>query len=190
MKRYKYCGYRHMKTTQEKRANQNCIYVRAKRRSNNLPSQWDDIYTATSRTWKSTRHTQYRQKKRGCRHEYLLQTDEYHRFIYAFQEYCKRYDIPHNIIPIKERYLYTWYQTTKQVKWYQYTRYHQKWNHKTKTFYSDYSHPIGKRWIYRTVQLDTPIRHSKYRYRITAYRIIWWSDKDIGFHRLLQQYNQ
>jgi len=55
--------YRHPRTTQEKRQNQNCEYCRTKRRSHNLPEFWyDEIEKYTDRCWKSYRKTQYKIK--------------------------------------------------------------------------------------------------------------------------------
>ena len=50
-----YSCMRDPKSTQEKRANQDCEYVRAKRRPCHLPDAWDDIWVRGRRTWKDNR---------------------------------------------------------------------------------------------------------------------------------------
>ena len=55
--------FRHPRTQQEKRQNQNCEYCRPARRLNNLGlGIWDDFYKHTDRCWKSYRKTQYKVK--------------------------------------------------------------------------------------------------------------------------------
>jgi len=54
--------YRHPKTTQEKRQNQNCKYCRSKRKPQNLFDWYDEIEKHTDRCWKSYRKTQYKIK--------------------------------------------------------------------------------------------------------------------------------
>ena len=53
--------FRHPKTLNEKKANQNWE-VRGRRMSKRLPSAWDDVWSKGTRCWKKTRKTQYRVK--------------------------------------------------------------------------------------------------------------------------------
>ncbi len=55
----KYNGFRHMRTTQERRAGQEG-WSRGKRNSKNLPNQWDDIQRRSQRSWKEYRKHQYK----------------------------------------------------------------------------------------------------------------------------------
>lgn len=53
-----YIGFRHPKTTQERKQHfTNKKFVRAKRNANNLVDAWDDIFRSDtlSRTWKNTK---------------------------------------------------------------------------------------------------------------------------------------
>lgn len=47
-------------TTQEKRANQDRVWNRAKRNKNRLPDVRDDIWINSDRCWKNFRKTQYK----------------------------------------------------------------------------------------------------------------------------------
>ena len=54
--------FRHPKTGQEKRQNQNCEYCRPARRPHNLIDVWDDDIRQADRCWKRYRKTQYKTK--------------------------------------------------------------------------------------------------------------------------------
>jgi len=56
-----YNYFRHIKTTQERRASQDG-WGRPKRNLHNLPSAWDDIPRHIDRCWKRYRKTQYKTK--------------------------------------------------------------------------------------------------------------------------------
>lgn len=71
-KRYIHHGLRHMKTTQERRANGKRhfleiddykIKIRPKRNATNLPEAWDDYWIDVPKSWKKHRRTQYKQNK-------------------------------------------------------------------------------------------------------------------------------
>lgn len=51
--------FRHPKTTQERRANQEGM-CRAKRRPANVPSSWEDLAKTSQRSWKCYRKSRYR----------------------------------------------------------------------------------------------------------------------------------
>ena len=59
--------YRSPKTRQERRANEgkNDPLIRAKRRANNLPTNYDDIRVHHDLCWKSLRKTKYRINHKG-----------------------------------------------------------------------------------------------------------------------------
>jgi len=48
-------------------------------------------------------------------------------------------------------------------------------------------HQIGWKWVYRKIPLDKPIIRW-YNYSVTYdYRLVWWSDKDIGIDYILDK---
>lgn len=53
-------GIRFIRTTQEKRANQDGIWNRSKRSTNRLPDVREDIWICPERCWKNFRKTQYK----------------------------------------------------------------------------------------------------------------------------------
>lgn len=73
-KHYTYRCARHMRTTQERRANgkRNFLYfddykvkVRSKRNAANLPEAWDDYWIHVPKSWKNHRKTQYKTERQS-----------------------------------------------------------------------------------------------------------------------------
>ena len=120
--------YRCMRTTAEKRANQNCKYVRAKRHSCNLPDPWDDNPHCTQKNWKVKRSHQYRIGTRGQRHEVLTGIDNFKwPQVWNIEQYLKEHDIPYRLEPTRKMSI------------------------------------------------------------TVAYKLVWWSDKDIGLEYILRK---
>ena len=167
-----------MRTTAEKRANQNCKYVRAKRHPCNLPDPWDDNSHCTQKTWKVKRSHQYRIGTRGQRHEVLTGIDNLKwSQIWNIEQYLKEHDIPYRLEPISETFTHT-YRIFKRVKDYEVPVY---------TFATDKRnrHQIGFRWVYKikpTEKFQTCNRSIT-----VAYKLVWWSDKDIGLEYILRK---
>lgn len=67
MKKKQFGYYRYPRTTQEKRANQGKQdpLVRPSRRSNGLPTSYDDLQKCHQKSWKVRRKKQYREDKTG-----------------------------------------------------------------------------------------------------------------------------
>jgi len=72
MRKYIHSGLRHMKTTQERRANGKRhflhiddykVKIRPRRNAANLSNAWDDYWIDVPKSWKNYRRTQYKQDK-------------------------------------------------------------------------------------------------------------------------------
>lgn len=179
-KRYK-GGYRHPRTTAEKRANQDGEFVRGRRKPHLLPSSYDDIYVKGTKSWKDKRLTQYRDKPRGKKHEIIIKGQNY-IFLsdWRLQDYLEKYDIPYRLEPIRENFQKSSWVTTKREKWYLKPRFCYSWN-------PDKRHQIGFDWVYRDVPLDKPYKVVYTYSRQIGTKIVWWSDKDIGIDYILNQ---
>jgi hypothetical protein len=88
--------YRSPKTRNEKRANQDDEFVRAKRKPKNLTDFWDDkpISEAGSKTWKRKRKTQHNEEERGTKHV-IEGTSMFPSW--ELSMYFTKHDIPHDI---------------------------------------------------------------------------------------------
>ena len=188
----KHCGWlRSQRTTAEKRANQQCEYVRAKRRPHNLADAWDDKPTIKTRCWKDYRKTQYRPDGRGARHEMIFDSLSW-KEEWALEEYLKDHNIPYRIEDIKESRRRKYVVRTKREKWYERPVYTYNWRWFTlpsgkKMFNRERGHQIGWEWVYRDVPLDKPIIRW-YNYKtVVATRLVWWSDKNIGIKYILNR---
>lgn len=179
--RDKYRGWcRRPRTAAEKRANQNCEYVRPSRRPHLLPDNRDYKDVIKTRNWKDHRKTQYRSAHRGARHEMIFDNLSW-REQWALKEYFEAQEIPHNIEDIEERQRRKHVIRTKRVKTVQVPVYSRPWGFPNK------GHQIGFKWLYEEVPLDKP-KIEWYNYSVTvAHRVVWWSDKDIGIDFVLRR---
>ena len=166
--------YRRPRSIGEARANCDCEYARAKRRPVNLPDSWDDrpIRVNRDKSWKHKRKTQYRGNKRGERHE--LVTDN-SIFEYDFKEYCEQHDIPHKVENLYESYIYRHYLS--DYRWAKCMRYRHNF--------------VTGKYEYMLVWDYTWVPNGKYEdrkhTRLIGYKLIWWSDKDIGIDYILNR---
>jgi hypothetical protein len=131
------------------------------------------------------RKTQYHAGGRGERHEYVVGVEGWSSIRWGFEDYCENHNIPYCIENITEPYTYTHTIYTKRVKWYKRRKYQRKWV--DRQFVNDYTHPIGWEWVYRTVALSEPIIKKRQGTRVTAYRLVWWSNKDIGIEYIINK---
>jgi hypothetical protein len=132
MRKKNYKWYRRMKTTSERRANQDCEYVRAKRRPSNLPDPWDDKPIVTTKSWKDKRKHQHKVDGRGKKYsiEYKLEDCWWlrQRGIWELTQYFEDNDISYNIE--KHRvldYTYNHWRTGEPVGVYKTTHYTITW---------------------------------------------------------------
>lgn len=176
--RNKHKGWcRKPRTTAEKRANQDREFVRGKRLPSSLPSWYDDIPSIKTRSWKDHRKTQYRAGGRGKKHVMIFDKLSW-REQWALEEYFKDHEIPYNFEELKYKERRKYYIRTERVKAYQVPAY-------TFSFNPAKRHQIGYRWIYKDIPLDKP-KVRWYNYSVTTgYRLVWWSDKDIGIDFIL-----
>lgn len=97
---YRYC--RQIKTTQERRANQQCKYVRGKRRGG-LPDPWDrDDFIRHQKSWKSKRKSQYYPGGRGKKHNVKHKCDWHEFREWDLEEYFQDNGIPYIVEPMTE----------------------------------------------------------------------------------------
>lgn len=106
--------YRHPKTTQERRANQerNDPLVRRKRAARNLPTVYDDYPIHREKSWKKKRKTQYRPK--DCVYDW-------HEFHYERSWRC--HDVrgrmtAYNLIDRLDNLGCFWEHTEKGIRWF------------------------------------------------------------------------
>lgn len=86
--------YRHPKTIQEKRQNQDG-YCRPKRNPKRLVDFWDDRPVRHQKSWKNSRRTQYRTGKRGRRHTIFI--DDMYITLWSIEDFFVEHSIPYNI---------------------------------------------------------------------------------------------
>lgn len=161
--------YRHPKTTQERRANQDGRWYRGKRGHKVLVNAWDDEPTVTrTKSWKDKRKTQYRDGPRGQMHS--VSTTRFYDEL-SFRHYCTDFDIPHRVEIITERVYFTshWVQSL--------------WN-ENEGFWR------RKGWFafigidptdYKITNKTKEFHYNK----IVGYELVWWYDKDICIERVL-----
>ena len=169
--------YRNPRTTQERRFNQSCPFTRAKRR--NIPTSYDDIRVKDNgKSWKKKRKTQYHLNNRGQRHEVFL---DYHYCEWEIEEYFEAQNIPFSLDSIKE----SGYNNTrayKRVVVKTIPTYRYEWKLIDGKYQQVAKHQMGYVAIYDWM----PCGYTTYRYsRVIGFKLIWWSDKDIGLEYLL-----
>jgi len=118
-----YACMRHFKVFQEKKANQDCEYARAKRSPASLPDPWDDYWIRSRKTWKDKRKTQYRES-RGQKRCIKLPSLFYQ---WGVERYFKLHDIPYRIESLREPHTYYCPWRERWVKTYRVVGYQLTW---------------------------------------------------------------
>lgn len=189
-KPYEHCSA--PKVTNELRQTQDCEYSRGRRRNDlKYVGYWGGgSYHRETNNWKDKRLTQYREGKRGKRHELVFETGW--RKLWTLERYLKGKDIPFCIEEIRHTERRKRVIRTERVKDYQIPNYVYDWKwlerpDGTKYFGRVVKHISGYSWKYKEITLDKPI--IKY-YNVSVsdgFRVIWWSDKDIGIDYILKR---
>lgn len=178
-KNLKYVYYRHPRTRNEMRANQEG-WERAKRRPIHLPDTYDDMYPAHDTSWKAKRKTQYHPGGRGKEH--TIEVDADWTYEWDLSEYFKEHDIPYRIEPVNES------RMRKFRKWKR-VKVGLRPVYKTEYYYKDKKLCIRHHFRYWADKYETVIDGYEWRpvTTVVKYRVIWWSDKDIGIDYILNQ---
>ena len=177
MKKKNYgCYYRRVRTTQERRFSydgEHKNYVRGKRRGCNIPSSYDDIASCVQKTWKVKRKRQYREGRRGKKNEVVVGKWS---TSWNFQEYCEEHNIPFAVEEVREYYTYQ-RPEIKRVKDLYVPAYSYCWP-------KERQYQVGFVWTYKRVETGHMITYKSWRIR--EYKLIWWSDKDIGIEYIIR----
>ena len=162
-RRRKDWGYRHPKTTAERRANQEG-WERSKRHTNRLVNFWDDTPVLPRKSWKDDRKKQYRVGKRGQHH--IIKLEDYED-VWKLKDYCRDHHIPFNIEEIKTSRLVPEYKRVKTGK--------------IKRLYF-------KTGCYWDIEIKERIKTGKLIPSVyTDYYIFhWWYNKDIGLEYIIR----
>ena len=179
-KNLKYVYYRHPRTRNEMRANQEG-WERPCRRPHLLPDTYDDLWPHHEKGWKAKRKTQYYPGGRGKEHSITVDAD----FTYEWDltEYFKKHDISYRLEYVSES------RMRKFKKW---KRVKQPW--RRAIYHTRRTKKDGE-----TIWIRTFLRYEdEYIWKqdgwewknvrdIVAYKLIWWYDKDIGIDYILKQ---
>jgi hypothetical protein len=179
-KNLKYVYYRHPRTRQEARANQEG-WERAKRRPIHLPDTYDDLWTDREKSWKATRKTQYHPGGRGKEHS--IEVDPDWTYEWDLSEYFKKHNIPYRIERVCESRMRKFRKTKRVSKGIGpvYKIQHYRDEEGQLKWVDVFSHFTEKyEWVNDGYEWKSVID-------VVAYRIIWWSDKDIGIDYILKQ---
>ena len=167
-KNLKYVGYRHPRTRNEMRANQEG-WERPRRRPHLLPDTYDDLYpNADRKSWKAKRKTQYHPGGRGKHHQIRIEEDHYYRCrwskIWVLERYFKDHKIPYRI-ETKRRFRWREYHSVIEVGF------------ETVT--------VGKFSYRKSIFKRVPTGEYYRSYYIDHYIVHWWYNKDIGFDYII-----
>jgi len=172
-------GYRHPKTTAERKANSDVEYkryVRGKRHASQLPDTYDDIPVASlGKSWKEKRKQQYRDDGRVNKHSIDFDLGDEER-MWQLYDYCYKRDIPFRLDDHKESCEYT-YELYKKIP-YEYAQpYHvMVWDEKKKA----QVRVDLERWVSRWKSVPTGEYRTATRTETVSYTFTWWHKKDIG----------
>jgi hypothetical protein len=178
-KNLKYVYYRHPRTRNEMRANQEG-WERPKRRPHQLPDTYDDLWPNHEKSWKAKRKTQYHPGGRGKKHS--IEVDPDWTYEWDLSKYFKEHDIPYRIETVCESRMHKFKKWKRVPKgtYPVFHYYHTKKDGKT-VWGMKFSHYAEKYdWVHDGWEWKPTIK-------IVAYRIIWWSDKDVGIEYILKQ---
>lgn len=180
------------KVTNELRQTQDCEYSRPRRRNDlKYVGYWGDIYHRETKNWKDRRVKQYREEKRGQQHELVFETSNWSQQ-WNVECYLKKHDIPYRVEEIRHIEKRKHVIRTKRVKDYQVPNYVYTWKYLerpdgTKYLVRVVKHLSGYSWKYREEPLDKPkVRYYNVSVR-DGWRLVWWSDKDIGIEYILKR---
>lgn len=182
------------KVTNELRQTQDCEYSRPRRRNDlKYVGYWGDSYHRETNNWKDRREKQYRSGKRGERHELVFNNEDGGwRQQWNLERYLKKHDIPFRVEEIRHVERRKRVTKTKRVKDYQVPVYcyGYEWREGAdgnKNLFRVVKHQIGYQWKYREIPLDKPVV-TYYNVSVRdGWKLIWWSDKDIGIEYILKR---
>ena len=199
-------GYgRHMRSTQERRAN--CDpevrqYVRGRRTPCNLPNTYDDIPTVETRNWKDHRKTQYHTDGRGEKHQIVFDSEKKWGVVWDLEKYLKDHNIPNNVEHLYRydvEFRYGYWKCSPPAQWWlpendkeeiRFRKLPRDPNgpNKQKTRYEPYRH-YPYIWERRNVKVWMPYDEPfEYRTKVhLGYRVTWWSNKDVGMEHILRR---
>jgi hypothetical protein len=187
---------RRPRTTQERRENgKRNKWGRARRSQSNLPNAWDDKPITVQDTWKGKRRKQYREGGRGQQHEIFLPNDDSQKRWWGFwvntwqlEQWFEDHDIPYRIEKVQriersEVKTHTRVYVVTGVERCVYMRKVRPKHGKAETTYETYyawKNVYG--WVTRKLRKPRRTTWSA----LVGYKVIWWSDKDIGIEYALQ----
>lgn len=191
--------YRKPKTTQERKIacdDEHRPYIRGKRTARSLPNAWDDRPKSqiNPKSWKKITKNKHQSKveSRGKKHSIYLPEnknltsssswrDMTYLKVSSFEDYCKRHSIPHNVVE-KKKISFRYYDEKVFVP-----------NGKMKHYYrlarcGTNETSVAPKIFYSVQDGDWVLtgKQKKHKIRETiGYTLTWWSDKDIGIDRIL-----
>ena len=156
MRKPNYHTYRHPRTTQEKRQNQDWKYVkvRGKRHPRMLPDAWNDVCRTETKCWKDKRKKQWRPESRNKRQRHEMIFDNSLN-TWKLEKYFQKHDIPYTLEKRCRRVKKVYILTKKRY-----------------LIGFDSFKPI-----YEEVTFDPPqIKEYNYSERL-GWKVIWWSNQ-------------
>ena len=180
------------KVRNELRQTQDCEYSRPGRISKlKYVGYWQDSYHREIDNWKDKRRTQYRDEPRGEYNEIEFDNQSW-RKKYRLERYLKEQEIPFRVEVIRETVRHKKVLRKKRVKDRQVPNYiyglkYSKKPDGTKYLARVVKHQSGYSWKYLDITLDKPeVRY--YNKKVTiGFKVIWWSNKDIGMEYILRR---
>jgi hypothetical protein len=148
---------------------------------------YDDLWVKPQKSWKDKRKTQHRDGPRGKRHEIVFDKGRgwYSPETWALEQYLQAHDIPYYIKNIKKSYMYCDKTAWVWVPHYQKPKVYYVWRWRNGTLWREFGHQIGYEWVYRKKKLDKPVEKWYNRSETIGYKVVWWSDKDIGLEYII-----
>jgi hypothetical protein len=176
---------------QELRESQNREFSRPKRTKKLKEYTWSSGSFHKTKSWKDCRKKQYRNEKRGERHELNFNICCW-RQQWNLELYLKNHNIPYRVEHIREIERRKRTITTRIIKDRQVPVYNFKYEWLRRSDGTKYcakvlKHQVGYSWVYRDVPLDKPVVKWYYVSRLTGYKVVWWSDKNIGIEYVLNK---
>jgi len=183
MSKYFCKWYRNPHTRNEKKQNQEG-WCRAKRRPAHLIDSYDDKPHGHQKSWKKFRKTQYHIGGRGKEH--TLRISNNNISIWSLEKEFRKLNIPFRIDEVREPYRF------KRKKW---KLVKSKWKMPVycRVRIKDTTSKSGWNWAYKIVRWEYQAEWQEdgwewqNSYRIVAYDVTWWSDKDIGVEYILNR---
>lgn len=164
--------------------NQNEPLVRAKRRPHNLPNAWDDDFIRETKTKKDHTKNKYKDGGRGQKH--VIEVED-HLVSFRLAQYFAQHHIPHRVEKKYKSEIVTYIKKSVWGPVRKVPYYTRKPIYEGKKLIGYDGHQIGYRWIYGDIPCE-PKKITKKISHLIGYKITWWSNKDIGIERLIQQF--